>query len=320
MKPPAPTGNEAQSGTSHGAVATGKEAAADRRKDRAINGAIGIGSGVVSDEVAEWAKSMWTLLFGERGLQTPSKPVWSPYSDEDSNIEIAGENAGSIKLDDLMTDALAPLGYHRVDKLIYRADWSTADVEHVLSLDTYGNPKVFLHGDAGLRNKDAETFAQQCHQRYVDERVLKSRRETAYVDPPWFCPMNFSIGKLFGWPGRAALNTADFSSQTLAGALAEPIRATLIPYLSRVTTLQGLLEFLERDEPPMQWTMRGPYYRAALVAYLAAALGVDQSKTRATLLTHSRLYPNMIDMTRLTPETYVDHLLEDAATAITARG
>jgi hypothetical protein len=248
----------------------------------------------------------------------PKLEAWNPYSNEDSNIEIGDEKSGRIKLDDLMTQTLAPVGYRRVDKLTYRAEWSTADVEHVLSIDTYGNPKVFLHGDAGLRNKHAEAFAQQCQQRYGDKAALRTLRETDYVEPPWFCPMNFSIGSLFGWPGRAALNTADFSPQALAQALAVPIRAKLIPYVGGVTTLQTLLDFLERDAAPMQWVMRGPCYRAALVAYLSATLGANQERTRTILTTHARLYPNMIDTTRLTPETYVEHILEDAAIAAAA--
>jgi hypothetical protein len=31
------------------------------------------------------------------------------------------------------------------------------------------------------------------------------------------------------------------------------------------------------------------------------------------LLAHARLYANVIDTTRLTPETYIDHILDDAS-------
>jgi hypothetical protein len=184
----------------------------------------------------------------------PNAKGWNPYSDEDSNIEIGIHGSERIKLDDLMTTTLAPLGYRRVDKLTYRADWSTAEVEHVLSIDTCGNPKAFLHGSAGLRNTEADAFARQCQQRYADNGILRAMREGAYVEPPWYCLMSFSIGAFFGWPGWS-LNTREFSPNALARAVADPIRAKLIPYVGGVTTLQSLPSFLECDEEPMQWIM-----------------------------------------------------------------
>jgi hypothetical protein len=66
--------------------------------------------------------------------------------------------------------------------------------------------------------------------------------------------MSFSIGAFFGWPGWS-LNTREFSPNALARAVADPIRAKLIPYVGGVTTLQSLPSFLECDEEPMQWIM-----------------------------------------------------------------
>ncbi len=62
--------------------------------------------------------------------------------------------------------------------------------------------------------------------------------------------------------------------------------------------------------------MRGPYYRAALVAYLAAKLGRPQDQTRDLLRKHARWIANGIDRSRFTPETNIDHILDDAAVAI----
>jgi hypothetical protein len=245
----------------------------------------------------------------------PNAKGSEPYSDEDPNIEIGDQGSERIKLDDLMTTTLAPLGYRRVDKLTYRADWSTAEVEHVLSIDTYGNPKAFLHGSADLRNKEADAFARQCQQRYADKGILRAMREGAYVEPPWFCLTSFSIGAFFGWPGWS-LNTPEFSPNALARAVADPIRAKLIPYVGGVTTLQSLPSFLECDEEPMQWIMHRADHRAAIIAWLAAKLGLDRQKTKATLLAHARLYVNVIDTTRLTPETYIEHILDDASESL----
>jgi hypothetical protein len=260
---------------------------------------------------------MLTELFAHVGSQSFEGQAWNPYSDEDSNIEIGSGKTKRVKLEDLLTKALAPLGYRRVDKLTYRADWSTIEVEHTLWFDSYGNPKVYLTGDAGLRNKEAEAFAQQCRQRYGSKIGLRCRRESGKVDPPWFCPMHFSIGRMFDWSIRSSLDTQDLSPGELARAVAEPIRAKLIPYVDGVTTEQRLLDLLESDKEPMDW-IRGPYYRAALIAYLARKLGVDRNKTKSVLLPRALYISNGIDKDWLTPESYIDHILDDADAALTA--
>ena len=62
--------------------------------------------------------------------------------------------------------------------------------------------------------------------------------------------------------------------------------------------------------------MNGPYYRAALVVFLARQLSVPREKTKALLLTHARDIENGIDRTRLTAESYIDHILDDAEAAV----
>jgi hypothetical protein len=73
---------------------------------------------------------------------------------------------------------------------------------------------------------------------------------------------------------------------------------------------------LESDREPLRWYSRGPYYRAALVAYLARTLGVARKTTKASLLAHAKLIENGIDTTRLTADSYIDHILDDADAAV----
>ena len=122
---------------------------------------------------AEEAKAIHTMIFGDKatrprnhapareensGNSIGATAAWHPYAEGDSNILVGGK--GRVKLDDLLTKALAPIGYVRVEKLTYRANWSTDDVEQFLSFDTYGNPKQYLSSSAGLRNPQAEAFAK----------------------------------------------------------------------------------------------------------------------------------------------------------------
>ncbi len=279
---------------------------------------IAINRTVASDEPIdnEAAKRLLTAIIAEFGQSLDQAGGWNPYADGDPNISIGAKGANRVKLDDLLTKALAPARYRRVEKLTYRANWSTDDVEQFLLFDTYGNPKQFLTGNVGLRNAKAETFADQCQQRYACKTYFQCMPKGGYVYPPFFCPMHFSIGSLFGWGARGSLDTLDFSPDELARAVVEPIQSTLIPCIGGITTIERLHDFLESDREPLRWYMRGPCHRAALVAYLARTLGVPREKTRASLLSHASLFDDGIDTTRLTPETYIDHILDDAEAAV----
>jgi hypothetical protein len=241
---------------------------------------------------------------------------WTPYSDEDSNISVQGPKRTKLKLDDILAEALAPLGYMRVEKLTYRAAWSTPDVEHVLLFETYGNPKAFLFASAGLRNNEAETFAEQCTQRYAHPMFLRETNQTGVWNSPWFCLMHFSVGEILHWGPRESITLAGLTAEAIADAVTSGVRSTLVPFVGKINTIAALLAFLEDDVKPLLWAIRGPYYRAALVAYLAAKLGRPRDSTKDLLRKHARLIASGIDRSRLTPETYIDHILDDAEAAV----
>jgi hypothetical protein len=255
-------------------------------------------------------------LLAAVGRDTPAARGWTPYSDGDSNTSIKGPAGTNVKLGDVLAEALAPLGYARVETLTYRAEWSTRDVEHVLRFDTYGNPKEFLTADAGLRNSEGEAFAKQCKERYANPAFRQATSQDGYWNSPWFCLMHFSVGGLLRWGPRGSVNLAGLTPDQIGEAIVPGIRSTLMPLVSEILTKASLLAFLERDEEPLRWVMRGPYYRAALVAYLATVLGQPRNQTRDLLLEHALWIANGIDTSRITPEAYIEHVLDDAAAAV----
>ena len=281
-----------------------------------IAGVVGVAPGKVSPEEKARAKQMLNALQQVRDRSPVSDAPMDLQSEE--HLAAAASDIGRkrVKLDDILAPALAEAGYKKVANLTYRASWSTDDVEQFLSLRTFGNPKQYLSGDAGLRNMKAEAFAEQCVLRYANKAYFQCMPKGGYVYPPYFCPMHFSIGSLFGWGIRNRLDMGDLSPDELAHAVVEPIQSKLIHFIGGVTSVERLHDLLESDREPLRWYMRGPYYRAALVAYLARRLGVSEDKTKASLLTHARWMENGIDMTRLTAESYIDHILDDAAVAV----
>jgi len=298
----------------------GADAAGTTRDPAAPKGRIAIATAVSrgaasareSQELEAAAKNLRAAV----GRDTSAARAWTPYSDEDSNTSIKGPAGTKVKLSDVLAEALAPLGYARVEKLTYRAEWSTRDVEHVLRFDTYGNPKEFLTADAGLRNSEGEAFAKQCKERYANPAFRQATSQDGYWNSPWFCLMHFSVGGLLRWGPRGSVNLAGLTPDQIGEAIVPGIRSTLMPLVSKILTKASFLAFLERDEEPLRWVMRGPYYRAALVAYLAMVLGQPRNQTRDLLLEHALWIANGIDTSRFTPQAYIEHILDDAAAAV----
>jgi hypothetical protein len=268
-----------------------------------------------SQELAQTA----TALFAAIRSVPADQASWVPYANSDSNIPIAKPDGSSTRLDDVLGEALAPIGYARVDKLTYRADWSTADVEHVLVFDTYGNPKEFLVGDACLRNANADAFATQCQQRYASPLILQCLSQVSGKRSPWLFPLHFSIGSLLRWGRRSSLSLAGCTPDQIATTLASGVRSELLPLLGGIRTIAALLDFVERDDERLPWLAGGAYYLAALVAYLAAMVGRPPKETKSLLMQHAAFFANGIDTARLTPESYVDHILSDAEAAVAHR-
>jgi hypothetical protein len=219
-------------------------------------------------------------------------------------------------LDELLTPVLKAVNYRRVESLTYLADFSTADVEHTLIFDMSGQSMTWVSGDAALSNGPAAAFAQQCYERYADPVMLSTVRQSGYVDPPWFRPMRFSIGMLFGWGRLCALDARRFSTVDLGETISEAVRTKLIPYVGTINTQAALLEFLERDEEPMRWFRVRALFRAAMISYLAHTLGVPRGRTQTALLERALALKTGLRNTSLSPIAFVGHILDDAEAAL----
>ena len=331
MKPPVSSNNKEP--TDAGVEADLKARPHDRptlEENFPISGPIGRATGVVSAAARQEAKAIHAMIFGDKATRrrndAPAQEgssgnsigvtaAWQPYADGDSNILVGKK--GSVKLDDLLTKALAPIGYIRVAKLTYRANWSTDDVEQFLSFDTYGNPKQYLSSSAGLRNLRAEAFAKQCHERYADKIFFRDMPKGGYVFPPFFCPVHFDAGTFCCWGRRGSLNIPDFSPSELAAKVVGELSAKLIPLVGAIRSCADLLKFLSNpDMKASPYIQMGDYYRAAQIAFLSRRLGIPRAETQTILRAFARGIRNGIDTERFTPESYIEQILDDADAAV----
>src|ERR1700693_4951537 len=144
--------------------------------------------------------------------------------------------------------AMAEAGYRRLKRYTYRAEWSTAEVEHFISFETYGTPNDFLTADFGIRNKDALALALKSVRTYGGP-VYRLMRYDERIDSP----LLFSLGSIASWGVRSSLRISELTGVTLAQRVKGDIYEYLFPIIRQVTNMRLLLHFLLDDPASHPW-------------------------------------------------------------------
>jgi hypothetical protein len=206
-----------------------------------------------------------------------------------------------------LINALADVGYRRLKRHTYRADWST-EVEHFLYFQLYGTPADFLAADFGIRTKESERFAIRSIQAYGSE-AYQLLRHNERSD----CFMRFNLGQLGNWGMRSSLIVSSMSGPKLAAKIKHDIEERLFPVIRNVTSLNALLPLLLTDAEPRPWYRCNGAMRAAIIANVAQAAGITPAEIRKLLAPH--LKEISYHLTRgpvPDPGAYVDKVIRDA--------
>src|SRR4051794_36754305 len=83
--------------------------------------------------------------------------------------------------------------YIRISKYVYKAVWSTSEVEHFVYIDIVNRRTEYLSGRFGLRNPDAEVFSISCLRKYGNELLRKYVRHNSKID----YTMNYDFAQLY---------------------------------------------------------------------------------------------------------------------------
>ncbi|SRR5258708_6099940 len=212
-----------------------------------------------------------------------------------------------------ITLGLKELGYVRCGRFVYKAGWSTSEVEHYLYFSTYGTPKEFLTGDFGVRNEAAQLFGVKCIQAYGGAiyHLLEG-------DEPTHCYMRFPLGKIAGWNPRWSLAISTQPEDALVNVVKEAVREKLLPEIRDVTNLGRLLSLLVRDEEPVRWVHVNGAMRAAQIAYLARVLGIGTAEIRSMLRRReNELFAHLKGAT-LDCASYIERIIDDSDIAVRA--
>jgi hypothetical protein len=216
--------------------------------------------------------------------------------------------------DKLMQRELALIGYDRFRKYIYRASWSTTEVEHFLYFGK--DTRQYFTAEFGLRNPDAEELGIEAIAKYGHpNHQLWLKERDAATD----CSMTFEFGRLDkhspnSWP---RVRLPEISGQDLAVLVAGFVRQNLLPVIESVTDLETYLAFLVADRDPNRWLIsRNRMIRAAQVVAVSAQLGRSHAETKDLLRPHADLIEKGMRHARDTVagfDMYVDKLISDWA-------
>jgi hypothetical protein len=206
-------------------------------------------------------------------------------------------------------------GYECVGEGVYRALWSTLDVEHFIyifgDLGDLDDPerRDTLTGDFGIRNQVAEAFSCNAIHAYGGEifRLFKCAEPTS-------CAMRFSFARLE--PSRWPIPRRDFLGKEIAERFRGFIAGRLIPTIGRVVTLGDLLGLLVADMSYFPWIGSNGAIRAAQIVALAGQIGLGATNIRAMVESRKSLIARGGSKTselRANPTGYIDRLLDDWA-------
>jgi hypothetical protein len=210
--------------------------------------------------------------------------------------------------------ALVEAGYARLQEGIYRAVWSTTEVEHLLYVFPDYKWKDLLTGDFGVKNRIAENFSCNAIRTYGGE-LFKTFR----CGESDSCTMRFSFGMLepSAWPIRfSAIPHSELGRSELGGHFRNFIRERLVPAVGHVTTLRHFFSLLTGDAACFPWIRTNGAIRAAQIVALAGQIGLDADHVRSVLEVYKPLIarglPRISEM-RADPAGYINRILEDWA-------
>jgi hypothetical protein len=180
---------------------------------------------------------------------------------------------------------LLKLGYASPAPKIFRAKWSSNEVEHFLYF-RYGRLNWSVQVDFGIRNGPADLFATECMRLYGGE-PYRSGMKPGQFD----CLTRCSLGRLADWSSLFSLQIAGIAgipAGDVAAKIVEDIEHRLLPEIGSISSADALLDLLRGDDEPCRWGYMNGAIRAAQIAYLGSVTGLTEDDLRETLKARHR--------------------------------
>ena len=202
---------------------------------------------------------------------------------------------------------LSELGYELLHDRVYKATWSSPDVEHFLYLA--GGPRGISAG-FGIRNPDAEAFAVREILKCFSDDTMARALQLEY-DERSSCTMRFGFSLFDPFWSKSARSLSD---PNLAVVIQEMVTQKLFPAIREVITVDKFLDLLIADNRPCHWAITNGAIRAGQIVALANKCGMPTAQIRATLEARERWIANGFlksSPMRKNPSDYIDRIIAD---------
>lgn len=206
--------------------------------------------------------------------------------------------------------ALTEAGYCLAKPHIYKATWSSEEVEHFVYLEDAAKQNSLVTAYFGIRNPIAESFAVKCIRVYGGELIFDS---LAY-DPSTSCAMRFWFGRLMPeWP-QWSLSLLTLPNRELESKTEGFIGRYLLPTVQSVTHFGELFRILVEDREPWPWFASNGAIRAAQIVALGKMTGLDNEQIIGILEPRMQWISRgfmQSSAARNDPMTYIRNILAD---------
>ncbi|WP_041536002.1 hypothetical protein [Parvibaculum lavamentivorans] len=217
--------------------------------------------------------------------------------------------------DTLIQKELAVIGYDRLRKSVYRATWSTAEVEHFLYFGQ--DSRQYFTAQFGLRNPDAQKFGIEAMVKYGHPNFQLWAKERDVVVE---CSMTFHFASLdkFSRTSFPRVRVPDTSGDELVNLVMGFVVRNLLPIIKSIIDLETYLAFLVADLEPNRWLVSSNHMiRVAQIVAVAAQLGRSDAEIKELLKPYDcqieKRMRHIANDTVTGIDMYVDKLLSDWA-------
>jgi hypothetical protein len=200
---------------------------------------------------------------------------------------------------------------------VYRASWSSNEVEHFIYLGSDIKYHTFFAGRFGIRSQLAEKFS-------IDSLIAHGhpnfRLFIDHYNDKTGCMLTYDFQR-FNWAMKKvepSVFLPDAKPAYIASFISAFVSDRLLPVVGHVTNSEAFFRFLIEDAEPCRWFATHPAVRAAQIVALGSNFGMEKDQIRRSLELYERLiaknlYIPRSDDAKSCVDWYVDQLAADWA-------
>jgi hypothetical protein len=173
--------------------------------------------------------------------------------------------------------ALGALGYSRVRRRVFKAPWSSTDIDHIIYLEWHEKYGTRISVQVGIRHRRAQEFAMamlRAHGAWATRQLLQvGKYGSLFVS---------DLGKISSWPIPWSLDPAEKGTDSCVRKITMSLQEKLFPLIGEVRDDHTMYNFLTQMKIEALWPANGAV-RAAETIFIGKGLGYRKDKVMADI-------------------------------------